>query len=1009
MLDKLLNRPVSVTMSILAVVVLGISLFAKLPVSLVPEMDAPYITIRFSEASFSARQMERTVTEPLRKMLIQMGGLEDLSAESYDGGCAIQLSFGLGTDMDYQLVQVNEVIDRCMSELPEIERPVVRKTSPSDIPAFFLDVTLRDASASDFQGLSRFVREVIIRRLEQLPEVSMVDATGMSDDQIMIIPDSRLMLNSGLSTESLETALRNSNVMLGKLTIREGEYRFGVKLESGLSDEKQIADVLLKCGDRIFRLGDVAKVQRQERRQTGISRSNGKRAVILAVIKQPDASMALFKKSVDDLLESFNKDYPEMEFCISRDQTGLLEYTIKNLLWGIVLALILSSLVIVLFQKDFRSPALILLTMPVSLAISVLFFYLAKVSLNILSLSGLLIGVGLMTDNSIILIDNISSRLSVSGDLRQSVMGGTREVSGPMLSSILTTCVVFVPMTFIGGVIGSLVRDYALSACIILLVSYCITILVIPVFYYTWHKNVKAPLRRDALDKKDLNGHLLILDARIMGWFLNHRSASWIIILASPLLAAIVFFIIPKERFPEMTRTDMILKINWNQNLSLDESISRTLRLEQLVSGRASIYDALVGEHQFVLSHSESQSLSGLSFYYSCNSQGVLNELQNSLGSFFSNNYPLASWSFEKTNTLFDMIFSSKDPPLVARVHSVDSDDISLGGIRSVERALKEALPGTDIPKIKYKTDVLLIPDLEKLALHGLGIRDLVSCLQGALGGYNLFSVIQGDKSIPVILCGTAEDCTISDLVSFTCIEKRNLRIPIRDLVTPVYAEDFASLFSGREGSYYPIVLSLPSRRVNDMMEVITPLVRQQEKYDVTYSGAFFSNKKLINEMILALLFAIIFLYLILSAQFESLIQPLLILLEINVDLVASLVVLWVSGNTLNIMSLMGFIVVSGIVVNDSILKIDTINRLRREGRPLRDAVMTASSKRMKAIIMTSLTTILAMVPMLFGGSIGADLQFPMSLVIIAGMTAGTIVSLFIIPSLYYSIYNGKQ
>ena len=292
------------------------------------------------------------------------------------------------------------------------------------------------------------------------------------------------------------------------------------------------------------------------------------------------------------------------------------------------------------------------------------------------------------------------------------------------------------------------------------------------------------------------------------------------------------------------------------------------------------------------------------------------------------------------------------------------------------------------------------------MALYSVSYEDLISALRNALNENRLFSIVQGNRSLPVVT-GSDREC-LAEVLSETVIEKNGIRIPAFDLMRQSYVEDLKAIISGPEGNYYPVNLELDSKTVKKAKETVVEVVRESKDYEVSFSGSWFQNQKMTREMMVILLIAVALLYLILASQFESLLQPVIILLEILVDIFGVLVVLWMLGISINIMSLIGLVVVTGIVINDSILKIDTINRLRKDGYTLREAVMTASSRRMKAILMTSLTTILAIVPFLFRGSMGADLQFPMSVVIIVGMIIGTLVSLFLIPALYYSIYDRK-
>lgn len=376
------------------------------------------------------------------------------------------------------------------------------------------------------------------------------------------------------------------------------------------------------------------------------------------------------------------------------------------------------------------------------------------------------------------------------------------------------------------------------------------------------------------------------------------------------------------------------------------------------------------------------------------------------------NEYPEAVYSFEASGNIFDMVFARNEAPLVARLRPVRNREVEVEPLRNMLSEVRETLPGVTVADPPVKTDALFVADPDLLALYDVGYSELVSILRNSLNENRLFNIVQGTSTVPVVTGSNAAG--LSEILHGTFIEKKGLdgetsRIPVSNLMRQTFAEDLKTLVAGPEDNYYPLALDVPSKDVKHVMAAVSDVVRKNGDFEVGYSGSWFSNSKMIDEMIIIMLVAIILLYLILASQFESLVQPLIILSEIVVDVFVALLVLWIFGVSINLMSMIGLIVITGIVINDSILKIDTINRMRKAGESLERAVIDASSLRVKAIIMTSLTTILAVCPFLSRGSMGADLQYPMSLVIIAGMLVGTLVSLFVVPALYYSIYNGRK
>ena len=1021
MLKRLIDRPIAVTMVMLVIIVLGIVSIRRLPVSLMPDVKIPYITVQVSESSFSAREMEESVIKPLRQQLVQINGLEDIVSESNDGIGTIQLTFGHKSDMDYLFVEVNEKIDRTMSMLPTIERPKVIKASASDIPAFFINVSRKNSAerskteSSDysvgveFSQMSHFVEDVVIKRIEQLPEVAMVDFSGTIDDEILVMPDVGKLAQMGMTIDQFESCIGAANIKLGSLTIRDGQYSYNVKFSSNVGSSEDIGNIWFKNDGRLLQIKDVAKVSLSPAERTGLVLSDGKDAICLAIVKQSEARMSDLKKSISTLMEQFETDYPDIVFQVTRDQTQLLEYSINNLLMNILLGIVLACLVIFLFMSDFKSPALVSLTIPLALVFSMLGFYAIGLTLNIISMSGLLLGVGMMSDNSVILVDNITANWQRSGNLKDAVVDGTKEVIVPMLTSVLTTCAIFIPLVFLNGLAGAMFYDQAMAITIVLLTSYLVTITVIPVYYYQWYKNLPNYRPNPLLKKIDFNDKLQKWDNKVMSWFLDNRVVSWLILGFSGIGMVLCFLLMPKERLPKMTETETIAKIDWNDHISLEQNEARILALENELGSEPLQTTAMVGSQQFILNHSGRQNMTESSVYINCKDMRSLDDVKKHISDYVAIGYPSASLSFNPSGNIFDLLFSQKQSKLTARLRPTNDSEIESVQLNTLLSELRNGLPGIEIPDPIVKTDVLYTADPELMALYGISFSDLTAALKNALNGNRIFSIIQGSKSVPVIV-GTNK-ATLKDVLNDTFIEKQDSRIAVSTLMKQSYIQDLKTIVAGTEGIYYPLDLDIPSNEVKEAMASISEIVSNNGDFEVSYSGSWFSNRKMIVQLIFILIIAIILLFLILAAQFESLVQPTIILSEALVDIFASLLVLWICGASINLMSMIGLIVIMGIAINDSILKIDAINRLRKSGMELRTAIITASERRLKAIIMTSLTTILAVCPFLSRGNMGADLQYPMSLVIIAGMIVGTLVSLFLVPAIYYSIYherNGK-
>ena len=1013
MLRKLLDRPVSVTMILLVFVVLGFVGIGRLPVSLIPDVDIPYVTVQVTAPELSARELNDAVVSPLRQSLVQIAYLKDIRSEAKDGSATMTLSFEEGQDIDYFYIEVNEKIDRAMGSLPRIDRPKVFKASATDIPAFYINMTLRE-EGGNFLRMSEFAQDVIARRIEQLPEVAMVDLSGGAEREILVVPDLEALARLGLSVNQFEQSVSSANVSLSNLTIRDGEYHYNVKFHSFAGSCEDIANVYFKAGDRVLQVKDVASVTEQEASRTGFARSDGRDAVVLAVIKQSEARMAGLKKSIAEQLDHFREDYPQMAFSMSRDQTELLDYSIRNLLLNILMAILLDIVVIFFFMKDFRSPLLVALTIPVSLVISFFVFYAIGLTINIISLSGLLLGVGMMVDNTIVLTDNITARWQRGEGLRDAVVEGTREVRGAMLSSVLTTCAVFIPLIFLNGLAGQLFYDQAIAVTTVLLVSYAVTVVVLPVYYWVLYKKLPAFQPNAFLARLRFDGATRLYD-RTVSWCLAHKWVAWALPLACVAVTAVCVWGMRKEKLPPITYTDAILRVDWNEHITLDENRARIVALEQAAADLSQQTTALVGVQQFVLGHSDDQSMSDASLYVSCRSARDLEKLQGLLSARVRELSPKALFSWGTSGNIFEMVFAEREPQLLARLRPASDEGLTVNGVREALGAVRAALPGEQIDGIPLKQDVLYVADPERMAVYGVSLSDLIGVLRNALNGNRLFEIVQGSRSVPVVLGTDAEE--LSEILASATVSVpdavesgRRVDLPVSALMRQTFELDFKELVSGDDGNYYPLELDIPARDVPAAMTAVREALRRDgSRLDAAFSGSWFSNREMMRQMLLVLLVALALLFLILASQFESLVQPFIILSEVVIDIAVSLAFLWLLGVSINMMSLIGLVVITGIVINDSILKIDTINRLARSGMAVEAAVHEAGHRRLKAILMTSLTTILAVAPFLSRGNMGADLQYPMALVVIVGMAAGTLVSLFYVPTVYAAIYRKRR
>jgi len=1007
MFKGLTNRPIAVTMVLIAVMVLGIAAIRKLPVSLVPDINIPQITVQVTSPERSARELNDILLSPLRSQLVQVPHLQDITCTAKNGSGLIQMTFEYGADADYIFIDVNERVDRGTAGWPQSEeRPMIARASATDIPAFFINVSLKkgqNTGSQRFMEMSDFTRQVIVRRLEQIPEVAMVDISGQVFPQLLVIPDMEKLRAIGTDENQLSNAIRSANVNLGSLSIRDGEYRFDVRFESSVVTREDVENVWLKLGGRTYQIKDLAEVREEQQRVKGMVKSDGEQCVTLAVIKRTDARMASLRESIRNLIDAFERDYPDLEFKVTRDQTELLDYSINNMVRNLLFGALFACLIIFFFMQDLRSPLLVVITIPTALILSFLFFYVLKISINIISLSGLVLGLGMMVDNSIITIDNITQRWTKGEPLQDACVYGTREVFTPMLSSVLTTCAIFIPLIFMSGIAGALFYDEAMAVTITLLSALIVSVMVIPVFYYRFYK--KQPcFRPNRFISKISVGNMTGAYDTVLSWFFRRRGVMWGIFGAAIVFIGVLFVKLDKQKLPELSHSDTLINIEWNQRISVDENNRRCEQILAQFPDLVEQYTCMTGAQQFALSHTREIGLSEAIIYIKAGSTQNIDDTELQVSDYIRNNWPDAVHSSQASGNIFDMLFSDREAPLVARIKRSDGSTPEPDQLTSLLASLRSVLPGIEIQPAEWNEYIELVTDPERLALYDVSFDMILNYLKNSMNASSVLRISKGDISMPVVIgVGTKE---AKDLIQGSYIDTRGGRVPLEILLRETRNRDLKSISSGVDGEFYPLVLYVRGKEARRTMDAIRKVVRADEQFDVSFTGTYFSNREMIKELCGVLVISILLLFFILAAQFESLVQPFIILSELIIDIFAVLGVLWLFGETLNLMSMIGMVVMCGIVINDSILKVDTINRLRERGYGLKRAILEAGSRRLKAIVMTSLTTILAIAPFLVRGDMGSDLQYPLSLALISGMIAGTFVSVFFVPLAYYVIYK---
>lgn len=996
MVNFLIKRPIAVFMATFAFLLMGIVASSLMPTSLMPDISIPEITVQLAYPNNTARELETNVVRPLRNQLLQVADLRDIQSETRDGFSTIKLSFKYGTDVDYAAIETNEKIDASLNYLPrDIERPRVIKASATDIPVLNVAITLNE-SYNDvrFMELSRFAKTVLKKRIEQLPDVAIADLSGTLEGEILVTPNSNKLKSLGISNDELVNAIKENNFELGNLLVQNGIYQYNFKFSNPLSEQEDIENIYLKVNKNIFQLKELATISKRPQQERGLTYLNGERALVLSIIKKANAQVSSLKKTLEELTQSFRNDYPAIGFSVNQDQTKLLKLSLDNLKYSLLLGSFLAVLIMFLFLKELKSPLIIAVSIPVSLVISILFLYLFGLSINIISLSGLILGVGMMIDNSIIVIDNISQKMNDGNSLAQACVKGTNEIISPLISSVLTTCSVFLPLLFLSGITGTLFYDQAIAVSVGLGSSLLVSIIIVPVLYKILNERksklnrwLKGGIKINSIDNWYTSGY---------EYFFKKRWIVYVISIVSVLLAIVLFNTMSYTQLPQINQDETILNIEWNENINVFEN---QRRIESITEDVPSIETKFsqVGEQQFLLQRENNKSFSEAEVYLKVSSVKELLSMKNKVLESLEKTFPTADYTFSPPKNIFEYLFGNDEAELIAEVYSTNSreapSETELPSINSL-------LSDKTVSNIPVKETAFIEVLHENLMLYDVPHNSLINELKTAFNQNFVDNLKMAEQYIPIKLSYDFVSLD-SGIKEIFVKNKEGVLIPVVSLIKIHQAQQFKSITSNKKGEYLGYDIVVEDDDIEEQMADIQNKFTDLNDVNVRFAGSWLNLDSLKSELLIVVLVAILLLYFIMAAQFESLWQPIIILLEIPIDIGGALLVLWLFGGTINIMAAIGIVVMSGVIINDSILKLHTINLLRKKGHSIDEAIKMGGQLRLKPILMTSLTTILALSPFLFMSGLGAELQKPLAYTVIGGMILGTFISLYFIPLMY--------
>ena len=1060
------KRPVAVAMLFLAVTLLGMISFQRLPIDLLPDIAYPRLVVYTSYPDVAPREVERFVTEIVEQNVSAVPGVERVESVSREGISLVTLRFAWGTEMDFAVLNVRERLDNIRDLLPELaDRPVVLRTDPTSEPIMAVSVSGRE----DLWALKELAQEVFKRRLEQIDGVAQAAVAGGLEREIHVEVNPRLLQAYQINIDQILAALDAANQSAPGGTIRRGRYRYALRTIGEFQTVEEIGAVPLIRGDTVsvsgaVRLRDVATIADGFKERESIARYNGGDAVGLLLFKDSGANTVRVAQRVDEVLGQLRTEYPEIALDVAMSQAGFISGAISSVVQALLFGGALAFLVLFLFLRDARYPVAIALAIPISVVASFSLLDLAGVSLNIMSLGGLALGVGMLVDNSIVVLENVFRHREMGKSAMEAAAAGAEEVQGAIAASTLTTISVFGPIIYVEGVAGQLFGALSFAVAFALITSLVVALTLLPMMAARWRgegadaqfvqpeeppiegrmrwakragrgakhallgfgSGIKNAIRRSLGGVSVLVGWatsplLELFDRlflRFADWYhgvlesaLERRGRVVALSVGMLAVGVVIGATLDRGVLPDVDQGSFQVRLNLERGTAIEETSDAAMRIERSLAAHRGI-DATftrVGRQEAIAGVEEEESglnTATLDIRLTSNAHtaAVVADLEEVFAAF-----PAGALTVETGQaTALGRLLGGGESDLAVRIRGDDLDQ-AFEYAQQVAQRLAEVstLTNVRLSTEEGQPEVLIDVDRERAAAYGIEPSAIAETVERYMRGNVPTEYVDFDQKIPILV--RLPEADRRSLATLEMLEVEG--VPLRDLINAreqVGPAEVRRLEQSRTVAVYADVASggLDKALADVGATIATYPPPRGLRVDV--GGENEERAKSFRDLAFAFGLALILVYMILAAQFESFVHPFTILLSVPLATVGAAVALWLTGAGLNTMSLIGMVILVGIVVNDAIVKVDFINQIRAQGSALREAILEAGRVRLRPIVMTTVTTVLGLTPMALGLGRGSDLRAPLAIAVIGGLLSATALTLVVVPVAYDLVESGR-
>lgn len=1001
--------PVTVSMVVLGILLLGYISFDKLGVELFPNMNNPKLYIELEAGERPPEEIEKQYVEQLEALAIRQSDVTAVSSVSMVGVAQVTVEYSWDKDMDNAFLDLQKAVNSYAQNDDNIDAINITQYDPNTTP--IVEIALSNTNIDDLNELRKTAENYIRNELIRLEGIADVEISGDQEQEVYIETKQYLLDAFGLSMSSISSAINNFNQSISGGNIEEMGTKYVVKAVSLLSSVEDFEQIIVgyksvKAEDATAKsapifLREVATVKVRNKDADNIVRLNDKASLGLSIYKETNYNTVKAVENVQKAMAKIEKALPSYRLTMVSDQGTFIDSAIGEVQDSALIGIVLAVLILYVFLRRIGSTLIISIAIPISIVATFNLMYFNGLSMNIMSLGGLALGAGMLVDNAIVVVENIFRNRDNGMSVKEAAIEGTAQVGGAITSSTLTTIVVFLPIVYLHGSSGELFKDQAWTVTFSLVSSLIVAILVIPMLFSLFYKNSE----NKKVETVQIKGYGRFLDKIV-----NRR---WMVILVAALLMVGGGLLVPmlgSEFMPKTETREFSMQITMPEGTQLSKTDATVQGLEHIAS-------EVLGENvQYIYSHvgpTSSLSASTSSLFEGENTAKIKYVLAKDASITSSQAIQLISSAvgdladveilYKQDETALQSILGTDDAPLMIEVEGQELDEIDdilnqvldkLAGVQGVYNAESSMEEGS--PEVEIEVDRL------RAGMYSISVSTIVSQVQSQLDGE---TVGQVERS------GEMQDITLK-MPDMTLAEMRQIKITSGEQV--FYLDELANIKEGyspkkimrnnqtRIGQISAqlsndVSLSKVAEEIRaELAEIVLPV-----NYKINITGEEAKREESMSSLSFALLLSIILVFMVLASQFESLLHPFTILLTIPLAVVGSVVTFFIFGKSLNMMAFIGIIMLTGIAVNNSIILIDRIIQLQRSGVSRREAILQAGQQRIRPILMTSLTTILALLPMTLGIGESSALRSPMAMAVIGGMITSTLLSLVVIPCVY--------